>query len=312
MTTPTESSTIDPSTTIADSSGESTTGLVCNDVVVEGVPFESHPIDLFVLAMPGANPASFNAAFTSEDFAAFAAATDMRTVVIDPMVGVAAPAEACAACSSGTCATAVRVEIPENESPFPTLFDPDPYTCVLHPIEDEPRRRLLLLSPSSVLDFETAAAMENLISDDLWDVDMACPDCSSEAPGFTQTVAAAGGVVADLDSDDIMTFALYSAAVRPPHCGWPITDPIEPPLDLSDLSITVDFCPDAPCPLEIEQVTGIGTCDADDPSTNEFFILEDAIEEGTSLALLCAPACEDLRRVYAEEFSVTHSYRCPT
>jgi hypothetical protein len=306
-----ESSTVEPST-IADTGSGSTTGLVCNDVVVENVPIQAHPVDLFVVALSGTDPSSFNAAFTSAEFVDFAEMTDMRTVVIDPMVGVAEPADACAGCSSGTCDKAVRLEIPDGTSPFPTLFDFETYSCALHPMEGEPRRRLLFLSPSAVLAAEDALVLEELINDGAWDLDMACPGCSGASPGFTQTVAAAGGFVLDLDDEDMMGLALFAAAAPPPRCGWAANDPIEPPLELADLSITIDVCRDLPCPRELEQVTGLAGCDSGDPSPDKFFILEDFLGDGISLVLPCDAMCEAVRRVYVEDFSVTHSYRCPT
>lgn len=295
------------SPTIAD-----TTTDACTDLVFENIPVEAHPVELFVLVAPGTDPTTLNAALLAEDFIGFAGATGLRTVVIDPMLGIAALPEACNDCSVGVCSTAINVVIGEDVTPFSALFDPDLYECVLQSLEDEPRRRLLFLTPGPDVDDETMANVQLLATDPLWDIDVGCPGCTAETPGLPAAIAAAGGVVADLDDFDLTYFTLLSSAAPPPRCGWPIFDPIDTPFTLGDLSVNVDSCIDAPCPFEIDQVSGIGTCDADDPSANEFFVLEDAIAEGTSLAGLCAPVCARLRRAFSEAFVVTHTYRCPS
>lgn len=298
------------SITVADASGDSTTSPACVDATFEGVTVDVNPIELFVVALPGIDPAVFNAAFASDEVVSFIAATGARVVFMDPMVGLAAPAGACTACETGSCTTAVDLTLPSESSPFLALLDPDPYSCVLHLPVQEPRRRLVVLGASPVVDDVDAMAMETLIGGDLWDVDMACPGCDATSPGFTQTIAAAGGMVSDLDDLGGITYALLTALAPPPRCGWAVTDAVEPPLGLDDLVITIDTCAEPPCPLELEQVSGLGTCDSDDPSASEFVILEDAIGEDTSLALLCPPACAALRRVFSELVTVTHTYRC--
>lgn len=306
--------------TPADSSSSDTASHTtgeCSDLAFDDRRVESFPVDLIVLALPGIPPAFFNDAVTSRDFAALAVQEDLRIVVIDPTAGVdpAAGVEglpgSCESCPDKACTTAVHLEV-DVDAAFATLFNnPASYDCVFHPRADEARRRLLVLSPAPELEASDQAALEALIYIG-WDVDLACPGCSDASADFAQTVTAAGGLVSDLDDSESAGIALFVAAARPPHCSWAINDSIEAPFTLADLRVTIDACEeDKPCPQDVAQVSGIGTCDADDPSASEFTVLVDAVGAGTSLASLCPPACFRQRRFVSAFYSVTHTYACP-
>lgn len=274
---------------------------------------EAAPVNLVVLALPGIDPTYFNAVVASEDFGGLTLTEDPRMVVIDPMIGVPGLANSCPTCAGDGCTTGVHLVIDGAASPVAAFFDDASlYTCVFHPEELEPRFRMLVLSPTSFLDPIFAEALSVVIAEGQWDLDLACPGCDENSPDFAATVVAAGGFVSNLDDEESIGTAAFLAAARPPRCGWAVDDPIEAPLGLADLQVTVDVCGSpAPCPEVMSQVSGPGVCDADDPSASEFWVLADGLGPGVSLASLCPPACERQSRLPALFYSVTHTYTCP-
>lgn len=310
------SSSLTAGATASESSGgladDSTTAAACEGAVLAHEA-EPVPTQLIVLALPDIDPSAFNLAIAQPDLQAIVDTERTRVVLLDLGVGLTSFASACEGCSAGDCQQVVHRMLDAVAPALTALQDAPEYSCVLWPEEDAPRKRLLVLSPDDAPSAGLSSTITGLV-DGGWDVDLACPGCGDATEGsLAPVLRAAGGIISDLSSPDFMQAALTLAIAAPPTCAWLAEDPLPPPLTTADLRVRIDPCAaDGPsCPLEFAQVEGLADCDANDPDSNEFYVLENAVSEGVSLLSLCDPACTLVRRAVAFTTSIEHDYVCP-